>query len=165
MKVFDWLQAKVLGRSDVFISNMLYMRRWRLGPDWLPGLRVHHIALSDQDRELHDHPFDFVSFIVSGGYIEHTPQGRFVRKPGDFVVRRAEDTHRIELRKQALRYEDGKCVEKIEVPAWTIVLRGPYRRDWGFITRPGVWIMWKDFMRLKNQAPKSASVFTAPSSN
>lgn len=48
-----------------------YMHRWILRTPW-GTLRLHHILRSDDDRHLHDHPFDFTSFLLTGGYLEIT---------------------------------------------------------------------------------------------
>lgn len=73
-RAWDWLQ-RALGRSDVYapgdgLPSVLYMKRWRLIHRKWFGVRIHHIVRSDGDRELHDHPFSFVSFILKGGYWE-----------------------------------------------------------------------------------------------
>lgn len=75
MKWLDWL----LGRSDIHINDNVYMRRWRFlrRKNW--GVRVHHILRPDADRELHDHPFDFTSIILSGGYWEYRPPSPVAR--------------------------------------------------------------------------------------
>jgi hypothetical protein len=44
-----------------------YMRRYIFRTPWFT-LRLHHILRSDDDRHLHDHPFDFTSFLLTGGY-------------------------------------------------------------------------------------------------
>src|SRR5690606_8175675 len=38
----------------------------------LPNLYLHQFLRDDDDRALHDHPSCGVSFILAGGYIEHT---------------------------------------------------------------------------------------------
>lgn len=126
------------GRSDISLAGSLYMRRWRLGPDWLPGLRVHQIVRSDDDRALHDHPFDFITFILKGGYWEHLADGsRTFHGPGTVLFRRAEMLHRLELNRTWRVI--GLCESDDEVPAWTFVIRGPHRREWGFDTLKG-WV-------------------------
>jgi hypothetical protein len=70
---------------------------------------------------MHDHPFDFVSVLLSGGYTEHTPAG-VKRWPRFSVVRKgAEDAHRLE----------------VDRPVWTLVFGGKVRREWGFVTPEG----------------------------
>lgn len=107
-----------LGGKDPYMRRYFLLKIKRLG-----SIRVHEILRSDLDRHLHDHPFDFVSLILSGGYEEVTPEGRFQRKPGQILFRRAEDLHRLVLTK----------------PAWTFVITTPWRRPWGFMTEKG-WI-------------------------
>lgn len=110
-------------RSDLIARD--YMRRWVIFTPW-GAARLHCILRGDDRAALHDHPMDFKSLILRGGYIEHTPDRpprRFL--PGDVVVKRAEDLHALEL---------------IDGPAWTLVLAGPLRREWGFMTPDEGWI-------------------------
>lgn len=110
----------------------LYMRRWRIGPRWLPSVRAHHILKSDSDRHLHDHPFDFVSIMLKGSYAEirdnRLPPKRYFAPC--VLFRRAETAHRLIV---------------IE-PVWTLVLRGPIRRRWGFHTGDG-WVYHRDYVQ------------------
>lgn len=145
-------------RSDIALDGDLYMRRWRFGAEWMPGFRVHNLVRSDKDRELHDHPFDFVSIILKGGYFEWTPtaDGGQQRKwygPGSVIRRRAEDLHRIELNRRPTLFEQsgvyvaGSGGE--DIPAWTLVFRSRHRREWGFMT-PAGWVHWKQFVAAHN---------------
>ena len=47
---------------------------------------LHKIVLSDEPI-LHDHPWSWGTFIISGGYHEHTPEGTFWRGPGSMRTR------------------------------------------------------------------------------
>lgn len=80
---------------------------------------VHRWLRSDPD-ELHDHPWDSCSLVLTGGYYEVTREGRFWRQPGDVTFRRAEDRHRIEI-----------DIERAVHPV-SLFITGPERRDWGF---------------------------------
>lgn len=91
---------------------------------------LHRLHASDEDRALHDHPWSFLTWLVSSGYYEHTPEGRFWRRRFSVLWRPAEWQHRLELVR----------------PAWTIVLRFRERRKWGFIT-PSGWQYWKAYGR------------------
>ena len=42
---------------------------------------LHKILLSDEPI-LHDHPWSWGTFIISGGYWEHTPKGTFLETAG-----------------------------------------------------------------------------------
>lgn len=109
-------------RSDSIAYG--YMRRWTLSfPQGM--LRLHKIARSDEDRHPHDHPMDFASLILSGGYVEFQPgQEPRVCKPGTLVLHRAEDLHYVKL---------------IDGPSWSVLITSPRRRRWGFQTEEG-WV-------------------------
>lgn len=67
----DWLLCWLFSRFDIRKKGHLYMRRWFLGPavfGW--RLQIHRIDMPDQDRWLHDHPFDAYFWILAGGYEE-----------------------------------------------------------------------------------------------
>lgn len=110
-----------------------YMERYYLGGQHVPvhdrtAVRLHHFLGSDPGRDLHDHPWDFTTVLLTGGYVEHTEHGRTIRNVGDVVHHRAEDLHRVELLE----------------PTWTLFLHGPARRRWGFLTPTG-WVYWGDY--------------------
>jgi len=107
----------------------------------IPGIfqiAIHRFWKSDDDGGLHDHPWLFWgSYILEGGYVEHTPSGAVARKPGAFRMRHAWTQHRIEIP------ADGSEV-------WTIFIMGPKIRAWGFVpdaTRN--WIHWKPYLEMR----------------
>jgi hypothetical protein len=119
----------------------MYMERYWLVPySWnLPfAVRVHHICTEDLDRELHDHPWAFVSVVLRGGYREQRPwdeskpdhlglnagrYGQFIdRAAGSIVLRNAYCRHRITF---------------VRPDTWTLFITGPKRHWWGFYTRAG----------------------------
>lgn len=124
----------VSGLSGDLIEQMgePYMRRhFLLGQPNSGGgtSRFHEILCSDR-LELHDHPWDFLSVIMSGRYIERTPDGEQEWGAGSVLARRAEDLHRLTL-------PDG--------PVWTLVVTGATRRRWGFDT-PAGWVPWREHL-------------------
>lgn len=116
-------------------------RLWCRG--WLDAMigrvvaaRLHHIAREDRARDLHSHPFDFVSIIVGGWYIERLPLDQdqnplldltcyreIVREPGSVAYRRATDRHTI--------------VAVSPGGAWTVCVVGRHKNRWGFHTAAG----------------------------
>jgi hypothetical protein len=113
-------------RSDIHD----YMERWIVRTPWFM-VRLHHILRSDRGVDLHDHPFDFVSVILRGGYTEvhgGSCPGIASYRAGSVLFRRAEDLHRLVL----------------DRPAWTVVFTGPVRRTWGFSTPTG-WVDWREY--------------------
>lgn len=110
----------------------VYMRRWWISrnPDG-SSERYHHILMSDQDVDMHDHPWDFDSQILEGAYTEHTATGSTVHHTGTRLHREAADAHRLDL----------------DTPVWTHVTTGPIVRTWGFHTPHG-WVDWRTYKGL-----------------
>lgn len=126
-----WAAAEMAARSPDYVIGDNYLRRWWIVPrNPLRNVYLHQFTRSDDDRALHDHPWTNMSLVISGRYIEHTPEGSFLREPGDTVSRAAESLHRIEL-------PEG------EVPV-TLFITGPVIRDWGFQC-PNGWVHWRKF--------------------
>lgn len=99
------------------------------------GIFLHRIHRSDADREMHDHPWNFRSFIVEGGYVEHTADGqRHTYTPGMWNETKADKVHRLEL---------------LARPTWTIVFHGPKIRDWGFVGEDGKWVHNETYLAQK----------------
>lgn len=105
-----------------------YMRRWFFWCPWF-GVRLHHILRSDDDRALHDHPWDFVSIILWGAYYEVLPDERGPQFRRWMIRHKAEDLHRLVLHR----------------PAWTLVFTGPKRKSWGFLF-DGRMIPWREYL-------------------
>lgn len=153
-KLLKRLAKAIYNRSEIWIDGQLYMIRYRFLPESWPGLRVHKILRSDGGRDLHDHPFTFISFILKGGYYEYRDDGsKTWYGPGSVVYRKAETLHRLELPQKfetlKLAGVDGYSFTSFvptgeEQPAWTFVLRGPYRRTWGFQVGDN-WINYQDY--------------------
>lgn len=109
------LPYRVVRRDDYMVRFFILGSRGEGDARW--GLRLHHIISSDDDTLYHNHPYNFTSLILWGGYTEHKPGmpprrfriGNSNRMSVDFY-------HRLEL----------------DRPAWTLVFTGPRQADWGF---------------------------------
>lgn len=140
---------KLFERRDIVIDDELYLRRWYVrGVGTDHQVFLHHIVRPDKGRELHDHPFDFKTRILSGGYYEQTlytepgkiavTQGEWCTA-GDTFERRAEHTHRL---------------DKVLDGTYTLVSTGAARRVWGFIvsqrdsawTCALAWLPWREYL-------------------
>lgn len=128
-----WSFFKKFDIDDVNDPGVVYLRRWYLiRTPWF-GIYLHKIMRPDHDRDLHDHPWNFVPIILWGGYDEQLPGEEFrLRTPGSMRLVRATDSHRI----------DTLINDK---PAWTLCLVGRHQRDWGFHTEQG-WVQWEDYI-------------------
>jgi len=132
-----------------------YMRRWYVWPvgrksRW-GGIYLHQICRSEDERAMHDHVGWNLSIVLRGGYFEHVPGGRIWRGPGSVVLRSPTAPHRIEVRQSTFQvtYEDpatGYPRKGIhpERPSWSLWIRGPTVREWGFHCPRG-WVPWQQF--------------------
>src|SRR5204863_4145770 len=94
--LFMFLLALLLGRVWASFKvrhihacdRSLYMTRielWRFRNE--AKLMLNYFHRSDEDRELHDHPWQFWSFIILRGYIEHHPGGTIITRPLQLIHR------------------------------------------------------------------------------
>ncbi len=116
----DPLAWRLIMRRDD--ANCIYLHRW---------LR------SDPD-DLHDHPWDFVSVIVDGGYWEVTEAGSTWRDVGSIAFRKATDRHRVEL-------------DPISPRPTSLIITGPVQREWGYHTTEG-FVIGRDYRSKKDRA-------------
>lgn len=105
----------------------LYLRRKYLLDTRWGGIYFHQIVRSDPDRDLHDHPWKFLSILLWGfGYYEHQADGTMKYFPPFSINHRPDPAapHRLELTKDP---RTGR-----EKPQWTLVFVGRKMREWGF---------------------------------
>jgi len=130
-----WADRVMRSRAPDFIIGEVtnpYMRRWWIIPrNRLMNVYLHEVLRSDDDRALHDHPWDNTSLLIRGSYLEITPEGKLIREPGDVIHRQATDAHRLVV-------EDGE-------PVRSLFMTGPNVREWGFHCPQG-WRHWRDFV-------------------
>lgn len=109
-----------------------YLSRWFLiHRKWL-SVFIHKFHRSDEDRALHDHPWNYISIILRHGYWEHSKSGVEWIPEGSVIFRRGTWRHRIELDK-------GK-------KAWTLIIRFKRYREWGFWNGEQ-FTQWQDWWR------------------
>ena len=94
------------------------------------NIYLHRILLSDEPV-LHDHPWNWATLVLKGGYFETTPVGRFWRGPGSLRIAKATEMHYLEI-------NAGQ-------PCWTLFMRGRSKRVWGFATVKG-WLDYKAYL-------------------
>lgn len=129
-----WAEEVMASRKPDFVIGDNYMRRWWIIPrNALFNVYLHEINHDDDDRALHDHPWVNTSVLLKGSYREITPEGEFVRKPGEIIRREASAPHRLEV---------------VEGPVISLFITGPTEREWGFHCPQG-WKHWKDFTAFR----------------
>lgn len=132
-RVRMWLISRALKKPFVHLEG--YMSRyWLCNERWriplLPAIRIHCIHRRDGDRDLHDHPFDFRSFVLFGSYVEQDVMGhQKLVKQGDTYYSPAERFHAIvHVSPSDVIYPAGGF------GVWTLVILSRKRQPWGFLT-------------------------------
>ena len=141
MNIFHKLFNK-LGRYRLIPDRRTganYMHRYYLflkDRNWFPfNLTLHKIVRSD-DPVFHDHPWPYMTIVLSGGYWEHTPEGKFWRGPGHMRFSKAESLHYLEV-------PQGGSV-------WTLFFRFGKKKEWGFI-KDGEWVHYQTYLKERMQ--------------
>lgn len=132
-------------------GDVPYLIRWTLEfltCKWF-SVKIHKILLSDDDC-LHDHPWNFLSIILKGGYWEETFfTGKDKHEKG-FIYRAGppEDPRNLTKKKWyapgSILWRPSPWCHRLEVkkePCWTLVIMFKKTREWGFHTKFG-WIPW-----------------------
>lgn len=112
-----------------------YLYRWYVVRTKWIALFIHRFIRGDEDRALHDHPWNFLVIPIWRGYIEHSDRP-FIMWNGQSsewkrvkVVRRVYPILGARFRRATYRHRvqliDGKC-------SWSLFVRFRKCRDWGF---------------------------------
>jgi hypothetical protein len=104
------------------------------------AIRIHHILRKDEDRHMHDHPWNARTFILKGQYKEYRVKGIYVRKAGSTATINYAEYHRI-----ASVSEGG---------VWTILVTGIYQGSWGFNVS-GIKVPWREYLKERENATHS----------
>lgn len=148
-------RAKRTPYRDILGPNgEVYMHRWwlfnpyphdeeaRLVQSWwrrnLPSIRVHHILEKDQDRHLHDHPWNARTVILRGWYLEARPHERGVFTT-EAHLRNVGHTGKL----QHGSYH--RIVAVADQGTHTLFITGKYRGTWGFMV-DGDKIPWREYL-------------------
>jgi hypothetical protein len=113
---------------------------WHVPRDGCLQLALHKWVRSDDDRALHDHSSWNVSLLLWGTYLEVFEDRIVRRRPLVPYFRRAGTPHRVLL----IADPSGRTH-----PVWTLWLRGPPWRDWGFHCPKG-WRHWRDYISTRD---------------
>lgn len=151
------MRKKIITRED---NREPYLIRYYLLKLKSFQIVIHKILQSDYDC-LHDHPWNFISIILKGGYWEGTsPEQRlsklecehFKKTYGEngmyyrwydrfsILFRKATWKHRLKLKQ--LGHERF-------MPCTTLVIMFKRKREWGFFTKSG-WVHWSKYNSKQN---------------
>lgn len=149
--------------TDVVLNGETYLRRLHLVQTPLFSVMLHWILTPDPQPDLHDHPVDFWSFVLRGGYKEEVPHPT-IENPFGLVLNWwgsprywpwmyrcwCQFDPRPRWRKTILssvnvkRAMDKHRITFVEPNTLTLVFAGPVVRSWGFWTARG-WVGWRQY--------------------
>jgi hypothetical protein len=107
------------------------LRRYTLTTPWLK-FRLHHFYPGTSDRDYHDHPWPFLTFVLHGGYIDERLDGR-----------------QDKLSAGSVRYRSAHHAHKTFAGpkgCWTFVVGPHERREWGFFVN-NRWMDWRTYTK------------------
>jgi hypothetical protein len=117
-------KSQIYGTDDT-----IFMTRYTILSCKYFSVKIHKFYRSDNDI-MHDHPWNFISIILKGGYYEETKTYKKWFSVGSILKRKAEFYHKVIL-------PEGKtCL--------SLVFAGPKKREWGFDCS-NKWVSSKDF--------------------
>lgn len=115
----DWIERRG-GKREIMRDGAKYLTRYYVWRSKYLTILIHKFWASDPD-EPHDHPWDWASYILRGGYWEHEVDGTKRWRNDGWRFRHAEEFHRISV-------EDG-----YEGFTTTLFVTFGRRRKWGFL--------------------------------
>ena len=127
--------------KDMFWNNELYLRRLILFQCPLFSVFLHWFHNPDKQAHLHDHPVNFLSIILRGGYEE-------VRKINGWRLEQR-GYGSIGSRFNFVSAYDAHRVARLHGKPLTLCIAGRRLRQWGFHTQQG-WIRWQEYEKIYN---------------
>lgn len=135
-----------LRRAD----GQVYLNRWGLSHDRIGGILLHRMDAPDPGLDLHDHPWWFVSIILWGGYTEERADiaqasaraARADQLDGGVGLHnagvRGTTVKRRWLSVRTMRQDECHTITELHGPtSWSLVIKGPRLRSWGFYPPEG----------------------------
>jgi hypothetical protein len=117
-------------------EGKLHFRRWQLLKTRWFSIYIHGIYEADQDKHLHNHPWDYKSIVLKGSYIEETQTGLNNLKPGTYTSRNGKDYHKIK--------------KLLTNSVYTLFIVTPVKREWGYLV-DNYWMHHEVYREKKNK--------------
>lgn len=135
-----FMKRRLIGSgTDVYLD-----RTYIVQTPWF-GIMFHRIFRPDKQRDLHDHPWNFLSFVLRGSYEEAVPcDGCAYHFERDHFAMRV-------VRWLNFKPAEGRhsIISVSRSPVWTLVFTGRKRRTWGFWVDCGTrWVRWTDYEKV-----------------
>jgi hypothetical protein len=157
-QIWRWMDISGPSGHENGGHEELYLRRLYVFRCPKGGLMIHWIKREDWDRDaLHDHPWEFWRFIVSGGYTEEvaypSPYGMMVdTEDGCVEFHPATELLPSELRThrwlRASKFPTGAYhrITSVKPHTVSLVINGPKSNSWGFFVPGTGKVPWRDYV-------------------
>ena len=128
-----------LRRSD----GQVYLSRWGFSHRRIGGILLHRMDAPDPGLDLHDHPWWFVSIVLWGGYVEQRTDIRNASARAEMVEHhgiygRGDTVVRRRFSVRTMRLDECHTITRLlGKRSWSLVIKGPHRRMWGFYLPEG----------------------------
>lgn len=132
-----WVRPQVIRIPPLFGDEPYLTRYVLFRTPWF-GIYVHAIHSPDGDRDPHNHPRQFWSCVLRGGYTEHVTTDGIKGYPR---AHRAGTIHKMHL---AMFHGIASLSRR---PTWTLLVVGRIRQEWGFMTTAG-FVLADDYKRF-----------------
>lgn len=142
-----WAFLRWADIEDRHNPGFVYLRRLRVAQTPWMSIYLHWIYKTDKGQDPHDHPFNFRSIVLRGGYSERL--WRVVRGHSRSQHPFERRWPRFTSHKMTQRY--AHRIERIAPGTVTLVLVGRKRGTWGFYGESG-FVHWKDYDRSDEDA-------------
>jgi len=144
--------------KDIARGGDLYLRRFYLTPLWFPiRLFLHHIVRPDSDEHMHDHPWDFWTFPVMGGYLENGHRPRRGDVIGiHWLLKLVGTDPEMGIRHGGWQFRPSTYRHRIVAVfpnTWTLVATRKAVREWGFWVKDK-FVPWFQYLNVPNVTAK-----------
>lgn len=177
-RLVDWLIRRAQRTPYTHITSAngddVYMGRWWLfnpygrdakgeqGPArfaWLPSVRIHHIRRPDQDRDLHDHPWNARTIVLRGWYREERISDgltaadlRAQAAAGVAAIFQRTTFHRTMGYTGRLLFGQYHRINEVSPGGvWTLFITWKKRGTWGFLV-DGKKVPWRQYLSQQEVA-------------
>jgi len=135
------------GGLKYFDEGNREQRRWQRLTSWLPCIYLHRFVASDDEEELHSHPWTATSIILAGGYREFRVEDPMLIKPVRIQAKTV-----LPWQANRLNPETYHRVLLLEEDCWSVILLGKKVQSWGFWSpATGEFLHWKAHLALRKQ--------------
>lgn len=137
-------------------TGELHFQRYRiLETPWF-NVYIHYIAKSDEDKDPHNHPWNFRTYVLSGGYLESLYLQFYMSEHKDKRHKRVLYNRYWHLpfcntnpfQSRTNEYHRIKLIK----PTWTLVITGPrINENWGYLLENDTVLDFKEYRKEKNK--------------